>query len=74
MIFQDSVTLGDFPAMDAGGTAIFSTLNEPYYIDYINDFIPGHFERAGLKCGNKSVSGLAKTLTFVKPSSTNGAE
>lgn len=68
VVFSDSVSLGDRPAMDAEETyATFNQLNEPFYTDYVNDDISSHFEKAGLLCSKKLVAALSKTLTFDMP-------
>lgn len=66
VILTDSLQKGDRPVMD-DKIGNFEKMNEPFYRDYIEDFLPKHFEASGLECLTKSVRGSTKTLTFRKP-------
>lgn len=66
VIFTDSAQVGDRPIFD-DAMKNFEKMNEPYYTDYIQDQLPLHFEKAGLKCLTKTVSTSTKTLAFEKP-------
>jgi len=68
VIFTDSNQKGDRPVMDKT-MGNFEKMNEPYYCDYIEDYISDHFENAGLDCLTKLVCSSTKTLTFGKPAS-----
>lgn len=65
VILTDSYQLGDRPSMDKFMTR-FEKMNEPYYIDYIQDFLPKHFESVGLKPDKKVFCSRTKTLSFDK--------
>jgi len=64
-ILCDSTQLGDRPVFDEI-IGNFENMNEPYYRDYIQDFLPLHFEKAGMKCLSKIVCSASKTLSFEK--------
>lgn len=66
VIFTDSVQLGDRPNQDKT-LGNFQDMNEPFYRDYIKDFISLHFEKAGLVPNQKIMSSNTKTLVFDKP-------
>jgi len=66
VILTDSVQLGDRPVMDKT-MGNFEKMNEPYYRDYIEDFLPEHFEKVGLECDTKTSCSSTKTLAFDKP-------
>jgi len=66
VILTDSLQKGDRPVND-NTMGNFEKMNEPFYRDYIEDFLPRHFEDAGLECLTKTVLSSTKTLTFGKP-------
>lgn len=66
VILTDSIQLGDRPGTD-NVIGNFEKMNEPYYKDYIEDFLPEHFERVGLECDTKTSCSSTKTLAFDKP-------
>ena len=66
LVFTDSIQQGDRPALDEG-LVRFQEMNEPYYIDYVKDDLPAHFEKVGLDCGTKTVRSTTKSLSFLKP-------
>ena len=66
VILTDSYQLGDRPVMD-DKMGNFEKMNEPYYKDYIQDYLPSHFEKEGLEPLTKSMRSSTKTLTFAKP-------
>lgn len=66
VVFTDSTQLGDRPVFD-DIMHRFEKMNEPFFIDYINDDLPAHFERVGLECRTKTVCASTKTLSFQKP-------
>jgi len=70
VILTDSYQLGDRPVNDKG-MGNFEKMNEPYYKDYIEDFLPQHFEKVGLECGTKLICSSTKTLAFHKPDAYN---
>jgi ubiquinone/menaquinone biosynthesis C-methylase UbiE len=65
VIFTDSVQLGDRPNQDKT-LGNFQDMNEPFYKDYISDYLPLHFENAGLQPMQKMMSSNTKTLMFIK--------
>jgi ubiquinone/menaquinone biosynthesis C-methylase UbiE len=65
VILTDSTQLGDRPVFDKQ-IGNFEKMNEPYYKDYIEDFLPNHFEKAGMECLTKTVCSASKTLSFQK--------
>lgn len=67
VVLTDSVQLGDRPILDHR-LALFEDFNEPFYMDYIQDFLPTHFENAGLVPMTKIVRSTTKSLSFSKPS------
>jgi ubiquinone/menaquinone biosynthesis C-methylase UbiE len=64
--FVDSTQIGD-RLVFGDSLKNFEKMNEPYYVDYIQDQLPLHFEKAGLECMGKSVCAFTKSLTFRKP-------
>lgn len=66
VVLTDSVQLGDRPILDSS-MKYFERMNEPFYVDYIQDQLPVHFENAGLECLTKTVSASTKSLAFHKP-------
>lgn len=65
VILTDSYQKGDRPVYDKT-MGNFGNLNEPYYNDYIEDFLPRHFENVGMNCLTKSLRSTTKTLVFEK--------
>lgn len=65
VIFTDSIQKGDRPILD-DSMGNFGNMNEPYYVNYIQDDLPKHFENAGLVCKTKIVSSSTKSLSFEK--------
>lgn len=65
LVLTDSVQAGDRPALD-GRLQNFEKMNEPYYVDYCQDDLPGHFTREGLKPLGKIVRSTTKSLSFKK--------
>ena len=63
LVLTDSIQKGDRPVLDAN-IGNFEKMNEPYYVDYTEDDLPGHFE--GLKPMEKTVRSTTKSLTFIK--------
>ena len=63
--FADSIQRGDRPALDAY-IGNFEKMNEPYYVDYTEDDLPGQFMKEGLKPMDKSVRSTTKSLSFIK--------
>jgi len=63
LVLTDSIQKGDRPILDAN-IGNFEKMNEPYYVDYTKDDLPGHFE--GLKPMEKTVRSTTKSLTFIK--------
>ena len=66
VILTDSVQLGDRPNQDKT-LGNFQDMNEPFYKDYIQDYLSLHFENAGLQPTRKMMSSNTKTLVFVRP-------
>lgn len=66
VILTDSYQIGDRPVMNKV-MRNFEKMNEPYYGDYIEDYLPKHFECQGLECLAKTVRSSTKTLSFKKP-------
>jgi len=66
IILTDSFQKGDIPVKD-DVMGNFGNLNEPYYTDYIEDFLPLHFEKAGMVPLSKYIASSTKTLAFEKP-------
>ena len=66
VILTDSLQKGDRPVLDKN-IGNFQNMNEPFYTDYIEDYLPDHFARAGLKPISKTVRSVTKTLAFKKP-------
>jgi ubiquinone/menaquinone biosynthesis C-methylase UbiE len=65
VILTDSLQQGDRPSLDKN-IVNFEKLNEPYYVDYVQDYLPDHFISAGLQPSFKTVRSVTKTLTFQK--------
>lgn len=65
VVLTDSIQRGDRPVLDdfIGG---FGNFNEPYYEDYVKDFLASHFEKAGLSPWTKTVRSSTKSLAFKK--------
>merc|ERR1712238_588997 len=66
VILTDSNQKGDRPSMDST-IGNFGRMNEPHWRDYIEDFLPTHFENIGMECLTKTVCSSTKTLAFGKP-------
>lgn len=66
VILTDSIQKGDRPVYD-NTIGRFEKMNEPYYGDYITDYLPTHFEKVGLECTTKTMCRSTKTLAFRKP-------
>ena len=66
VILTDSNQKGDRPSMDST-IGNFERMNEPHWRDYIEDFLPTHFENIGMECLTKTVCSSTKTLAFGKP-------
>lgn len=64
-ILTDSTQLGDRPSLD-DRIGNFEKMNEPYYNDYIGDYLPRHFENVGMESLTKTVCSVSKTLSFRK--------
>ena len=67
VILTDSIQKGDRSPVYDKTIGNFEKMNEPHYKDYIEDFLPKHFEKAGLDCETKLLSRSTKTLAFHKP-------
>lgn len=65
VVLTDSIQRGDRPVLDSA-IGNFGNFNEPYYVDYTQDFLASHFETAGLKPSTKSVRSTTKALSFKK--------
>ena len=65
VILTDSLQKGDRPFLDKT-LGNFGDMNEPFYRDYIEDYLPHHFEKVGLECMAKTLCGNTKTLSFEK--------
>merc|ERR1712232_223358 len=65
VILTDSIQKGDRPSLD-NAIGKFSNFNEPYYEDYIEDYLPRHFENVGLECSKKILCRNTKSLSFKK--------
>lgn len=63
LVLTDSIQKGDRPILDAN-IGNFEKMNEPYYVDYTEDDLPGHFK--GLQPMEKTVRSTTKSLTFIK--------
>jgi len=66
VILTDSNQRGDRPSND-NTIGNFERMNEPHWRDYIEDFLPTHFENIGMECLTKTVCSSTKTLAFGKP-------
>ena len=65
VVFTDSIQQEDQPSLPKMNA--FEKMNEPHYTDYLEDYLPGHFESAGLECQTKTVCFRSKCLSFEKP-------
>ncbi|KAL7531388.1 hypothetical protein ACHAWF_003748 [Thalassiosira exigua] len=65
IVFTDSMQQGDRPVLDEK-LLNFGNMNEPYYVDYLRDDLPGHFAKEGLTPVSKSARSTTKSLTFRK--------
>ena len=65
LVLADSIQKGDRPVLDSA-IGNFGNMNEPYYVDYINDDLPRHFVSGGLVPKTKTVCSTTKSLTFHK--------
>ena len=45
----------------------FAEMNEPHWNDFVEDFLPAHFEKVGMECSTKIICSSTKTLAFNKP-------
>lgn len=66
VVLTDSFQKGDRPPMDKG-LPNFQNMNEPYFVDYINDDLGAHFESEGLIPETKMVRSVTKSLSFSRP-------
>jgi len=66
VVFTDSIQKGDRPTLDHA-LPNFQKMNEPFYVDFVNDDLGSHFEEAGLIPQTKSVRSTTKSLSFTKP-------
>ena len=66
VVLTDSLQKGDRPALDAGLPG-FTRLNEPFYVDYVNDDLGAHFTATGLVPRTKILRSNTKSLSFDKP-------
>lgn len=66
VILTDSYQKGDRPVNDKV-MHLFGKMNEPFYCDYIEDYLPKHFETAGLEPLTKTICSSTKSLAFAKP-------
>jgi ubiquinone/menaquinone biosynthesis C-methylase UbiE len=66
VVLTDSIQKGDRPSLDTG-LPNFKKMNEPYYVDYVNDNLGGHFEAMRLIPNTKIVRSTTKSLSFFKP-------
>jgi ubiquinone/menaquinone biosynthesis C-methylase UbiE len=66
VVFTDSIQTGDRPILDSA-LGNFERMNEPYYGDFLQDDLTGHFESQGLKPMIKIVRSTTKSLSFKKP-------
>jgi len=66
VVFTDSIQKGDRPTLDHA-LPNFQKMNEPFYVDFVNDDLGSHFEEAGLIPHTKSVRSTTKSLSFTKP-------
>lgn len=66
VVLTDSIQLGDRPALD-DRMSNFGNFNEPYYLSYLEDSLPTHFELSELIPKTKSVRSSTKSLSFTKP-------
>ena len=65
VVLTDSLQRGDRPILD-DAIGNFGNFNEPYYVDYTQDFLVSHFEKAGLEPRTKTVRSTTKSLSFTK--------
>jgi len=66
VVLTDSIQKGDRPVLD-GSLPNFQKMNEPFYVDYVNDDLGKHFETSGLTAKTKIVRSTTKSLSFSKP-------
>lgn len=66
VVLTDSVQKGDRPILDEA-LPNFKNLNEPFYVDFLNDDLGAHFEEEGLIPETKISSSNTKSLSFSKP-------
>lgn len=66
VVLTDSIQKGDRPSLDTN-IANFQKMNEPFYVDYVNDDLGAHFESEGLIPETKIVRSTTKSLSFSKP-------
>eukprot|EP00536_Pseudo-nitzschia_multiseries_P002478 jgi/Psemu1/183582/e_gw1.33.23.1 len=66
VVLTDSIQKGDRPPLDPF-LGNFKNMNEPYYLDYIQDDLGLHFENEGLVPGTKIIRSTTKSLSFSKP-------
>ena len=66
VVLTDSVQKGDRPPLDQA-LPNFQKMNEPFYVDYVNDDLGAHFEAGGLVRETKIVRSTTKSLSFSKP-------
>jgi ubiquinone/menaquinone biosynthesis C-methylase UbiE len=66
VVFTDSIQNGDRPILNSA-LGNFERMNEPYYGDYLEDNVAGHFESHGLVPMTKIVRSTTKSLSFSKP-------
>jgi ubiquinone/menaquinone biosynthesis C-methylase UbiE len=65
LVFTDSIQRGDRPMLDKG-LKQFENMNEPFYANYCEDYLPDHFLKEGLTPLAKSVRSTTKSLSFLK--------
>lgn len=65
LVLTDSIQRGDRPILDKR-LENFENFNEPYYGDYIQDFLASHFVKTDLKPWTKTIRSTTKSLSFVK--------
>jgi len=66
VVLTDSIQKGDRPALDQG-LPNFEKMNEPFYVDFVNDDLGAHFEATGLVPETKIVRSTTKSLSFSMP-------
>ena len=65
IVLVDACQRGDRPGTDKFIGA-FANMNEPHWLDYVDDILPTHFEMMGMACATKTVRGSTKALVFDK--------